>query len=372
MKRKRIIFVDRDGTLIYEPEDQQVDSLEKLQLIEHVIPCLLELQKAGYHLVMISNQDGLGTSSFPQRQFYSSHHKLLQILHSQGIIFDAVLICPHHPQDGCDCRKPHAGLLINYLQDSSIDWKHTHIIGDRLSDMQLAKRVHAQGWCVGDVPSYTKHTWPEITRAILIQPRTANIQRKTKETSIDVYVNLDHKEESSIDTQIPFLDHMLDQIAHHGRMTCHIHARGDLKVDDHHTIEDIAITLGEALSSALSDRKGIERFGFALPMDDASCEVLLDLVARPYFKMEGKFPAYPLISGISGLMFEHFFRSLCYALQCNLHLKVQGENPHHMVESAFKCFAKALRCAVNPQGATSPFLFEHTSSMAIASSKGVL
>ncbi|MCY4444271.1 MAG: bifunctional histidinol-phosphatase/imidazoleglycerol-phosphate dehydratase HisB [Proteobacteria bacterium] len=349
---KKILFVDRDGTLIQEPKDYQVDSIHKLKLMDHVIVALTELAKHDYRFVMITNQDGLGTSSFLQKDFDGPQKMLLDILASQGIDFDDVLICPHLPTDHCSCRKPQLGLLTSYLQRQDIHWPSCYVIGDRESDMELARAMKLKSFMIkGPLnTNNTKHTesydWLEVVSHILSQPRRASLRRTTKETDIIITTDLDSPTKApKIHTGLPFFDHMLEQIGYHGSISLDITAKGDLEVDHHHTIEDTAISLGECLRQALGDRKRIHRYGFTLPMDDSRCEVLLDLAQRPYFLFEGSFPE-TTISGIHTQMFKHFFRSLCFSLLCNLHIRISGENSHHMIEAMFKCFARAFNKAI--------------------------
>ncbi len=348
--KNKYLFVDRDGTLIDEPiTDKQVDSLDKLNFEPGVIPALLQLQSAGYILVMVTNQDGLGTASFPQKDFDVAHNKMMSILESQGITFEDVLICPHLPDDGCSCRKPSLGLVSTYLQSGKIDFERSAVVGDRDSDVALARNMGITSIKY----ERTKRPWPTIVRQLTSRERRARVLRKTNETSIEVRVDLDDPSEREFKTGIGFFDHMLDQIATHAGIGMAVYVDGDLHIDDHHTIEDTGIVIGEALREALVDKVGIGRFGFALPMDDCRAECLVDLSGRPYLKFEAEFDR-DKVGDFSTEMVEHFFRSLADSLKANIHMSASGENVHHKVESIFKCFGRALRQAVTVSGTELP------------------
>jgi imidazoleglycerol-phosphate dehydratase/histidinol-phosphatase len=359
---KRVLFIDRDGTLIEEPPDEQIDSLQKLALLPGVIPALLKLQAAGYTLVMVSNQDGLGTPSFPTSTFEEPHTFLRKLLESQGIHFEAEFFCPHFLKDACNCRKPKTGLLDDYLKANPIDRERSFVIGDRDTDLALATnlgiggiRVAGIGHSAGD----GGEIWPNIATRLATTVRTAHVVRKTKETDIFVDINLDREGPTHISTGLGFFDHMVEQIARHGGFALNLVCKGDLEIDEHHTVEDCALALGQALRQALGDKRGIARFGFLLPMDETLAQVAIDLSGRAYFVFEGKFNR-ELVGQLPTELVPHFFRSLSDTLGAAIHIKVEGENSHHMVEACFKGLGRALRQAVRIEGTELP------------SSKGVL
>jgi len=341
MNYRKILFIDRDGCLIEEPEDEQVDSLEKFRLVPGVIPALLRLKEAGYRFVMVSNQDGLGTASFPEDRFRGPHDLLLQILGSQGIEFDAEHIDPSLPEDDSPNRKPGVGILLEYLRDPNLDRERSAVIGDRETDMQLAANMGLPGLRVGPEGM----DWPEAAAQLVDQPRTAHVARNTSETAIDVAVNLDADKPIVNDTGIGFFDHMLDQLAAHGGFALELSCKGDLHIDEHHTVEDCALALGEALDRALGDRRGIGRYGFVLPMDDSLAHVAIDLSGRPAFVLDGEFPRES-VGGLHTEMVSHFFASLAQKLRCAIHIKLTGDNNHHLVEACFKGVGRALRPAL--------------------------
>ena len=349
MKKRRILFIDRDGCLIEEPADEQVDSFEKFRLMPGVIPALLRLKEAGYRFVMVSNQDGLGTDAFPTDHFEGPHRLLLQILASQGIEFDAEHIDPTLPEEGAPTRKPGIGMLLDYLADPALDRERSAVIGDRDTDLELAHNMGLPGYRVGPEGD----SWEGVARAILDTDRTGKISRTTRETAIDVMINLDRTTPVKISTGIGFFDHMLEQIAAHGGFALELACNGDLDVDEHHTVEDCALALGSAIDQALSDRAGIGRYGFTLPMDEALAQVAIDLSGRPACVIKGQFPR-DSVGGLHTEMVTHFFASLAQTLRAAIHVDVRGENTHHMVEACFKGVGRALRPALARSGSAMP------------------
>ena len=362
---RRILFVDRDGCLIEEPADEQVDSYEKLALLPGVIAALQRFVAAGFELVMVTNQDGLGTEAFPLSRFSGPHELLLRILASQGIDFREVLIDRSLPHEQRDTRKPGVGLLRHYLADDSWSRAASAMVGDRETDLLFAANLGVRGVRVGSQGM----DWNTLAHQLLDAPRTARIMRQTRETRITVAVDLDSVAEPQLHSGLGFFDHMLEQLGKHGGFALALHCDGDTQVDEHHTVEDCALALGQALGQALGDKRGIGRYGFApdlspldppastrgfvLPMDEAQASATLDLSGRAYFVFDGQFPR-ERVGDLPTELVTHFFRSLCETLGANLHLAVRGENAHHMVEACFKVVARALRQAIRREGNVLP------------------
>ena len=353
----KIIFIDRDGTIIFEPDDFQVDDLNKVKFVPNVISVLKELQDEGYELVMVSNQDGLGTKSFPQDEFDSCQKFIINTLSSEGVEFREIFICPHFEKDNCDCRKPQAGLLSEFLTHQNIDTSRSYVIGDRDTDLLLAEKINLTGI---KIDPFRADAWTEIKSDILSLDKKITVNRKTNETDITTSVDLSSAQKINIKTGIGFYDHMLEQLAKHSGISLEIECNGDLHIDEHHTVEDVAITIGDALYRAMSTKRGIERYGFTLPMDESLCSVTLDLSGRPYFKFEGEFKREN-IGGLPTELIKHFFYTLSQNLKANIHISVNGEDDHHKAESCFKCFGRAFSQAI-----------KKSSSIGIPSTKGTL
>jgi imidazoleglycerol-phosphate dehydratase / histidinol-phosphatase len=352
MSGRRIVFLDRDGTLNEEVADEQVDSLAKVRLMPGVVPALLELKRAGFAFVMVTNQDGLGTASFPRESFELAHRFILDLLRSQGIEFEAVGICPHFKREDCACRKPKLGMIEDFLSANEIDKQHSFMIGDRDTDLEFAANLGIQGLRIR-LEGNPGETWPAVAARILGNSRRARVHRQTKETDITVEVDLSCEGPQRVATGLGFFDHMLEQIAKHGGFALSLECSGDLKVDEHHTVEDCALALGAAIRQALGEKRGIARYGFLLAMDEAEAQVALDLSGRPFFVWEGKFNR-ERVGELPTELVPHFFRSLSESLGAALHLKVRGENSHHMIESCFKGVGRSLRQAIRLQGAELP------------------
>jgi imidazoleglycerol-phosphate dehydratase / histidinol-phosphatase len=352
MSGRRILFLDRDGTLNEEVPDEQVDSLSKIRLMPGVVPALLELQRAGFSFVMVTNQDGLGTASFPRESFELAHRFILDLFSSQGIEFEAVCICPHFKREDCACRKPKLGMIEGFLSANEIDKRHSFMIGDRDTDLEFAANLGIQGLRIrlGGDPS---EAWPAIAARILGHARRARVHRKTKETDVAVDIDLSHEGPGTIVTGLGFFDHMLEQIAKHGGFALNLKCSGDLRIDEHHTVEDCALALGAALREALGDKRGIARYGFLLAMDEAEAQVALDLSGRAFFVWEGKFNR-ERVGELPTELVPHFFRSLSESLGAALHVSVRGENSHHMIESCFKAVGRSLRQAIRIESTELP------------------
>ena len=337
---KKVIFVDRDGTIIREPADEQVDSLEKLSFVPGAIGALKTLRSLDFELVMATNQDGLGTSSFPMETFLPSQEKMLEVLEGEGVTFDDILIDEHFPEDNSPFRKPGTAMFGKYT-GGDYDLAKSFVIGDRTTDAQLAQNLGCSALILSD-----GFGWDRIAEAVRRSDRRAEVSRTTRETDIHVLLDLDNAGESRIDTGLKFFDHMLEQIPHHAGISLQVECKGDLQVDEHHTMEDVGIALGEALAIALKDKRGIGRYGFALPMDESRALVLLDFGGRIDFSCDAAFTR-EYVGDTPTEMFRHFFQSLCSASQCNLRIEAKGENNHHLAESIFKAYARALRMAVH-------------------------
>lgn len=373
---KKVLFIDRDGTLIEEPPvDYQVDSLEKLAFVPKAITAMNRIASLDYELVMATNQDGLGTDSFPEETFWPAHNLMLKTLEGEGVRFDDILIDRSMPADNAPTRKPRTGMFGKYL-NGEYDMANSFVIGDRPTDIELARNLGAKGILLQPTESgrallaeqglldscvLITDDWDRIWQFLRAGARTAEIHRKTRETDIRVAIDLDGSGESHVDTGLKFFDHMLEQIVHHAGVSLVVEAKGDLEVDEHHTIEDTAIVLGEAVFRALGSKLGIERYGYCLPMDECKAIVLLDFGGRIDFQWNVEFHR-ERIGDVPTEMFRHFFKSFAEAAHCNLHIAANGENEHHKIEGIFKAFSRALRMAI----ARNSFKFE------LPSSKGVL
>ena len=340
--KQKILFIDRDGTLIHEPADEQIDSFEKLRFVEGVFRNLSFIRKnLDFRFVMVSNQDGLGTSSFPEDTFWPVHNFILQTLEGEGITFDDIKIDRHFPEDNHPDRKPGTGMLREYLESDEYDIANSYVIGDRDTDRQLAENLGCKALILGQEGM----NWERIAELLFAGERTAEVRRTTKETDIHVHLNIDGTGQCDISTGLGFFDHMLEQIGRHGMMDLTIRTQGDLHVDEHHTIEDTALALGECILKALGDKRGIERYGYCLPMDDCLCSVALDFGGRPWLVWDAEFHR-ERIGEMPTEMFLHFFKSLSDAARMNLNIKAEGTNEHHKIEGIFKALARALRMAV--------------------------
>ncbi|MBC5773339.1 bifunctional histidinol-phosphatase/imidazoleglycerol-phosphate dehydratase HisB [Pontibacter sp. KCTC 32443] len=347
---KKALFIDRDGTILVEPKtDYQVDSFEKFEFIPKVIRNLYKIYtELDYEFVMVTNQDGLGTDSYPEHTFWPYQNKMLDILKSEGVVFEDILIDRSFEHEGLETRKPGIGMMKKYLEEE-YDLANSYVIGDRLTDVQLAKNLGAKAILLADFQSedaaLNTNDWDEIYTFLKLPERKASVRRQTSETDIQIDLNLDGTGKSDIKTGLGFFDHMLEQLARHGNVDLRIAVKGDLHIDEHHTIEDTGLALGEAFLNALGDKKGITRYGFLLPMDDILAQVAIDFGGRPWIVWDAEFKREK-IGDMPTEMFFHFFKSFSDTAKCNLNIKAEGQNEHHKIEAIFKAFAKAIRMAV--------------------------
>lgn len=377
---KKVLFIDRDGTLVLEPENYQLDSLSKLEFYPKVFQYLSKVaQEFDFELVMVTNQDGLGTSSFPEDTFWPTQNFILKAFENESVKFEEIFIDRSFPEDNAPTRKPRTGMLTKYLNNSEYDLANSYVIGDRITDVELAKNLGSKAIFIKNeadlggneivasaeelqnVIALQTTDWKQIYEFLKLDERTASITRKTNETDIFIQLNLDGTGKSNIDTGISFFDHMLDQIARHGQMDLDIQVKGDLEVDEHHTIEDTAIALGEVFATALGNKLGIERYGFCLPMDDCLAQVAIDFGGRNWLVWETEFKR-EIIGKMPTEMFFHFFKSFTDGAKANLNIKCEGTNEHHKIEAIFKAFAKAIKVAVK----------RDTEKMILPSTKGML
>ena len=375
---KKVLFIDRDGTLTIEPGDYQLDAYEKLVFYPNVFRYLSNIAKElDYELVMVTNQDGLGTDNFPEADFWPYQNLLIKSFENEGVVFSEVFIDRTFPEEMADTRKPGTAMLTVYMDNPDYDLAGSYVIGDRLTDMQLAKNLGAKGIFIDnnvalgadevtdgaleDTIALKTKSWEDIYRMLLLKDRAVRLERNTHETQISIALNLEGSGKSTIDTGIAFFDHMLDQLSRHGGVDLNIETRGDLQVDEHHTIEDTAIALGEAFAKALGDKKGIERYGFTLPMDDALAQVAIDFGGRSWLVWEASFKR-EMIGQMPTEMFYHFFKSFSDGAKANINIKASGENEHHKIEAIFKAFARAIKSAVK----------RDVNNMVLPSTKGTL
>ena len=348
-----ILFIDRDGTLIEEPEDFQIDAYHKLRFVPGVIPALLKLRDAGYEFVMVSNQDGLGSEHYPQADFDGPHGLMMQVFESQGITFREVLIDTSWPEENLPTRKPGIGLALHYLRERSFDPQRSAMVGDRDTDNAFAANMGIRAFQLRTEQFGGEWDWAGIAHELADAPRRAEVRRDTRETQVHIRVDLDRVAEPKISTGLPFYDHMLEQIGKHGGFALEVPTTGALHIDEHHSVEDTALALGQALREALGDKRGIGRYGFTLPMDEALASVALDFSGRPWLVFEGEFRREK-VGDLPTELVPHFFRSLSDAAGLNLHLSVRGDNDHHKVEAAFKALARAQRQAIRREGKELP------------------
>jgi len=346
MSGTRVAFVDRDGTLIEEPADEQVDAIEKIRFMPGVFAALGKLQHRGFRLVIVTNQDGLGTPGYPRAAYDVVHEFLMEVFRSQGVEFDAVFVCPHRPKDACACRKPATALIEDYLREQSVDLAASWMVGDRDTDLQFARNIGLRALLLRRHGTPAE-SWPAVVQELTA--RRARIERRTQETRIEGSVNLDATAPLAVTTGIGFFDHMLEQLAKHGGFSLELSCQGDLEIDEHHTVEDCALALGTALRQALGSKSGIARYGFLLPMDESRAQVALDLSGRAYAEFTAHFNREQ-VGGLPTELVPHFFRSLAEGLGAAIHVKVTGENSHHMIEACFKGVGRVLRQAVRREG----------------------
>jgi imidazoleglycerol-phosphate dehydratase / histidinol-phosphatase len=377
---KKVVFIDRDGTLVLEPENYQLDCLTKLEFYPKVFQFLSKIVKElDFELAMVTNQDGLGTTSFPEETFWPTQNFILKAFENEGITFDGIFIDRSFPEDNAPTRKPRTGMLTKYLNNPAYDLENSYVIGDRITDVELAKNLGSKAIFIKNEENLggneiatsledlqngialQTNDWQKIYEFLKLEQRIAFIKRTTNETDITITLNLDGTGKSNIKTGISFFDHMLDQIARHGQMDLDIQVKGDLEVDEHHTIEDTAIALGEVFAKALGNKLGIERYGFCLPMDDCLAQVAIDFGGRNWLVWEAEFKR-EMIGQMPTEMFFHFFKSFTDGAKANLNIKAEGTNEHHKIEAIFKAFAKAIKVAVK----------RDTEKMILPSTKGML
>jgi imidazoleglycerol-phosphate dehydratase/histidinol-phosphatase len=343
---RRVLFVDRGGTLVEEPKGGPMDAAENLRLVAGVMPALLRLKAAGYQFAIVTNQGGLGGPTLSREAFERGDEYLLALFASQGITFAGNFVCPHLPEAGCACRKPGIGLVRDFVNAAPLDRERSAMVGDRDTDVEFARNLGIRGF---KLRTPGAETWEAIAHALVDCPRTATVLRRTRETDIRVSVDLDSEAEPRAATGLGFFDHMLEQLGKHGGFKLDVQCSGDLHIDEHHTVEDVALALGQALRDALGDKRGIQRYGFLLPMDEADAEVSVDLGGRPFLVFEGAFPR-DRVGELPTELVPHFFRSLAETLGAAIHVRVRGENTHHMIEVCFKAVARALRQAFVRRG----------------------
>jgi imidazoleglycerol-phosphate dehydratase/histidinol-phosphatase len=377
---KKVLFIDRDGTMVLEPEGYQLDSLDKLEFYPKSFQYLAKIaNELEYELVMVTNQDGLGTDSFPEDTFWPTQNFILRAFENEGVLFDDIFVDRSFPEDNAPTRKPRTGMLMKYIDNPAYDLANSFVLGDRLTDVELAKNLGAKAIFLNttdgagtteivskreeldSIISLQSTDWREIYEFLKLELRSATISRKTNETDIYIHLNLDGTGKSKIETGIAFFDHMLDQIARHGQMDLEILVKGDLEVDEHHTIEDTAIALGEVFAKALGNKLGIERYGFCLPMDDCLAQVAIDFGGRNWLVWETEFKR-EMVGKMPTEMFLHFFKSFSDGAKANINIKAEGLNEHHKIEAIFKAFAKAIKVAVK----------RDTDKMILPSTKGML